>query len=166
MSLIRSLCCLMFAAAACQFPAFEDHYESRLSARLDESQKELALFDQAAQKSGRSLDSYIKFFQAREELEFIENAKVMQSTKNRTERLSLALERLKASPYPQKLITWVFHLDWELVKDTWNNHTVSFVLNTPTAVFALLGALIGYILCSSLAFMARRSLYRRAHKAH
>lgn len=164
MSLIRSFVCLIFAAAACQFPAFESHYESRLEARFNESQKQLTLFEEAAKASGHTLDNYILFFSQRQELEFVENAKVMRSVKERHTRLSSALERLQSSPYPQKFIAWIFTIDLELARDTWRSHTLSLVLTTPTIIFGISGALIGYIFCSLLAVMARRSLHRRSYK--
>ncbi len=165
MSLIRSLFCLACAGLACQFPAFEAHYESRLSARLNESERQIALFEQAAIASGHSVDSYIQFFNSRQESEFKQSAHVMQTTVDRKNRLAYALERLEKSPYPQKFIAWAFTLDFELAKDTWKGHQISFVLNTSTVVFALVGALTGYILCSLLAIMARRSLSRRGYKS-
>lgn len=164
MSIIRSLCCLVCAAFACQFPAFEAHYESRLAARLQECQKQIALFEQAAVASGHNLDSYIRFFASRSEPEFTQSASVMQSTLDRKEKLAYALDKLENSPYPQKFIAWAFTLNIDLAKDTWKAHHLSFVLNTSTIVFAIAGALIGYIACSLLAVMARRSLVRRGYK--
>lgn len=164
MSLVRSATCLIFALAFSQFPAFESLYQNRLQARLLEVQRQMQLFEQAAQTSGCSLEHYIEIFRAQSQKPIQEAANVMMKTQNRKDRLELTLQRLEHSYYPFKLWVLLTRLEPEMLRDAWQHYQGALVLNTSSAAFAASGALLGLCVYSMFKALTKRALKRLFNK--
>lgn len=164
MGLFRTLTGLGFALVACQFPAFEALYENRLQARLDESSRQIAFFEQAAQNCKYSLDRYILFFEAQPQIECQENGHMMRSSIERHQHLKDLYDQLAVARYPRKIFVWVTHFDYELSQDTMKHYQPSLVLDRISGVFALVGALMGWLLITFFFQLIKRLLPARKAK--
>lgn len=143
------------AALLSQFPEFSQQYTQRLAGKVEELTRFVAEFDADAAKVGVSREQALIDL-ARGGAIGAERAQTMVSTIERRQRLSVALEDLRASgPFSQ-----VYHAnafgDGELVRGTLSDFKPAMPLTFAGLIFAGVGFLLGLLIVALPASLAGR----------
>jgi DUF2937 family protein len=152
MSLIRGLLDRVVLVAAILaggcVPGFVAQYRQRVGGRLDQVVRDLAPFQQIAQRDfGGSLDALIRHHRASVDAAFHQEGDAIQQMVDAAARLREAAHALDTDLYGQ--LAWLLrHADPDLVAATWSAWQPSFDLSYEGLTFAI-GA--GLTLC--LAFL-------------
>lgn len=146
---------LAAAALLSQFPEFSQQYTQRLAGKVEELTRFVAEFDADAAKVGVSREQALIDL-ARGGAIGAERAQTMVSTIERRQRLSAALEDLRAAgPFSQ-----VYHAnafgDGELVRGTLSDFKPAMPLTFAGLIFGGVGFLLGLLIVALPASLAGR----------
>jgi hypothetical protein len=127
-------------------PSFMAQYRQRVGGRLDQVLRDLAPFDQIAQRDfGGSLDALIRHHLASPDNTFHQEAAAIQQMVDAVARLREAAAALDTGVYHQ--FTWLLrHADPDLAQATWSAWRPSFDLSPDALSFALVAGLTLWLL--------------------
>lgn len=138
-----------------QFPQFFAQYVQRLGGHLDEARRVVDEYTKAAAANHLTLNEYIKIHLTSNHNVFITTGKLLQELVERVHHLESSMAALKgASPWNR---WWVFLRETDLGIA---RHTLAdYTLGIPTTIEAIIYAVIGLILFTSL-YQGVKSLIR------
>jgi hypothetical protein len=141
--LIDRLLCVLGAVLFSQGPEFMQQYLQRLGGHLQEAQRQLGLFRQAASQSGQSLEQFIAETRTNSHAGVAHLSSVMNDAVDRTASLQAAHDALTQSTLWTRPFVFLQHVDPAIAQATWTAYQPA----VPTTVEGLLYALSGMLVC-------------------
>ena len=147
-------------------PGFIAQYRQRLGGRLDQARFDLKPWqDIANQLFKGDLDKLIQYHLASRDPVFHADGTAIQNIADSVKQWQSAADALHTSLFHQ--ITYLaLHLDRGLALATWSDWVPTFALSTEGIVFALLFALMLWLVFQSLWFLIGRTLARLQRRRH
>jgi len=139
--LVDRLLCVLGAVLFSQGPEFMQQYLQRLGGHLQEAQRQLGLFREAATQSGSTLEEFIVQTRTNANAGVVHLSSVMSDAIDRTASLQAAHDALTHSSLWARPFVFVQHLDPAIAKATWT----AYLPAVPTTVEGLLYALAGML---------------------
>jgi len=153
--LVDRLLCVLGAVLFSQGPEFMQQYLQRLGGHLQEAQRQLGLFREAATQSGSTLEEFIVQTRTNANAGVVHLSSVMSDAIDRTASLQAAHDALTHSSLWARPFVFVQHLDPAIAKATWT----AYLPAVPTTVEGLLYALTGMLFCLLIYHLAIKSLF-------
>ena len=141
--LIDRLLCVLGAVLFSQGPEFMQQYLQRLGGHLQEAQRQLALFREAATRSGRTLEEFITQTRANPDAGVVQLSHVMSDAVDRTASLQAAHDAIAHSALWARPFVFIRHADPSIAHATWT----AYLPAVPTTVEGLIYALMGMLFC-------------------
>ena len=139
---IDRILCVIGAVLLSQGPEFMQQYLQRLGGHLNESQRQLVSFQNAATRAGVPLDKFIIQTSANPDAGVSHLGTVMSNTAERTVSLQAAHDALlAATPWTRPLV-FLRHLDFGIARDTWSVYTPAVPVTIEGLLYALAGMLL------------------------
>jgi hypothetical protein len=141
-------------------PSFIAQYRQRVGGRLDQVMRDLAPFEQIAQRDfGGSLDALIRHHRDSLDTAFHQEAAAVQQMVDAAARLREAAAALDANLYAQ--FAWLLrHADPDLVSATWSAWQPSFSLSLDGLTFAVSAGLALWVVFLLIWYGAATSIRR------
>ena len=141
-------------------PSFIAQYRQRVGGRLDQVMRDLAPFEQIAQRDfGGSLDALIRHHRDSLDTAFHQEAAAVQQMVDAAAQLREAAAALDANLYAQ--FAWLLrHADPDLVSATWSAWQPSFTLSPDGLTFAVSAGLALWVVFLLIWHGAARSIRR------
>jgi len=139
--LIDRLLCVLGAILFSQGPEFMQQYLQRLGGHLQEAQRQLALFREAATRSGRTLEEFIVQTRTNADAGVVQLSSVMSDAIDRTASLQAAHDALIHSSLWARPFVFIRHLDPAIAHATW----AAYLPAVPTTLEGLLYAFSGML---------------------
>lgn len=140
--LIDRLLCVLGAVLLSQGPEFMQQYLQRLGGHLNESQRQLVSYQDAAHKAGVPLAQFIDQTKANPDAGVSHLGKVMSSAADRSASLQTAHDSLRnASPWSRPFI-FARHLDVDIARNTWSAYKPAVPVTVEGLLYALSGMLL------------------------
>jgi len=127
-------------------PGFINQYIQRLGGRLDQAKLDLAPWQQIAnQFHGGDLDRLIQYHLASSDATFHAEGAVIAALRATVQRLQGMVDALHGNLFEQT--AWLaLHIDRDIARATWGDWTPTFALSLDGITFALLFALLLWLL--------------------
>jgi hypothetical protein len=139
---IDRVLCVVGAVLLSQGPEFMQQYLQRLGGHLNESQRQLVSFHDAARQAGLPFEQFVAQTKANTDAGVSQLGKVMERTTERTASLQAAHDSLlAASPWSRPFV-FVRHLDYEIGRATWSVYKPAVPVTLEGLIYALGGMLI------------------------
>lgn len=151
----------LLAAGASQFPEYSQQYVQRLGGAVDELEKIVFAFDNAAAASNLSRDEALSELSGTDFLNRRQDD--MRLTIGRYERLRVDYNNLRDATAFERVLYINGLTDRELVANTWDDFEPAVPLTPDGAVFTFSGFLAGFLSLFGLTKLMRRR--RRASAA-
>lgn len=139
--LIDRLLCVLGAVLFSQGPEFMQQYLQRLGGHLQEAQRQVGLFRQAALQSGQTLDQFIVATRTNSNAGVAHLSSVMADAVDRVASLQAAHDALAHSSLWARPFVFVQHLDPGIAHATW----AAYLPAVPTTIEGLLYAAAGML---------------------
>jgi hypothetical protein len=141
--LIDRLLCILGAVLFSQGPEFMQQYLQRLGGHLQEAQRQLGLFRQAATQSGQTLERFIIETRTNANAGVAHLSSVMSDAVDRTASLQTAHDALTHSSLWTRPFVFLQHIDPAIARATW----AAYLPAVPTTLEGLLYAMAGMLAC-------------------
>jgi len=151
---IDRLLCVLGAVLFSQGPEFMQQYLQRLGGHLQEAQRQLGLFRQAATQSGQTLEAFITETRTNSNAGVAHLSSVMSDALDRTASLQAAHDALTHSSLWARPFVFAQHLDPDIARATW----AAYLPAVPTTLEGLVYALAGMLVCLLLYHVAMKGL--------
>jgi len=140
--LIDRLLCVLGAVLLSQGPEFMQQYLQRLGGHLNESQRQLVSYQDAANKVGLPLSKFIEQTEANPDAGVSHLGKVMSSAAHRSASLQAAHDALRnASPWARPF-AFMRHVDVDIARNTWSAYKPAVPVTVEGLLYALFGMLL------------------------
>jgi len=140
--LIDRVLCVLGAVLLSQGPEFMQQYLQRLGGHLNESQRQLVSYQDAASKAGVTLSQFIDQTKANAGPGISHLGKVMSRASDRSISLQAAYDALhNASPWGRPF-AFTRHLDLDIARNTWAAYKPAVPVTTEGLLYALSGMLL------------------------
>jgi hypothetical protein len=137
-------CFALFGAIAfCQLPALIAQYVLLLSGHLSECKREVTGLELVAQKTGKTLQEYIRTFMESEAQDIRLLGGWMQDLLTRLNELSESYRVLSEASVWTKPFVFLRHVDSTLFKETWSQFSPGLPLTLEGLLYALVGMFLG-----------------------
>ena len=147
--LIDRVLCVLGAVLFSQGPEFMQQYLQRLGGHLQEAQRQLGLFREAAtSRSRRTLEQFIAQTHTNPDAGVVQLGAVMNDAVARTASLQAAHDTLASSSLWMRPVVFLEHLDIGIAQATWS----AYLPAVPTTLEGLLYALTGMTIFASLLY--------------
>ena len=137
--LIDRVLCVLGAVLFSQGPEFMQQYLQRLGGHLQEAQRQLSLFREAATRSGRTLEQFIAQTHTNPDAGVVQLGAVMNDAVERTASLQAAHDALASSSLWMRPVVFLEHLDTGIAQATWSAYKPA----VPTTLEGLMYAAVG-----------------------
>lgn len=141
--LIDRLLCVFGAVLFSQAPEFMQQYIQRLGGHLQEAQRQLALFREAAARSGRTLEEFISQTRTNPDAGVVQLSGIMSDAVDRVASLQAAHDAIAHSSLWTRPFVFVRHADLGITHATW----AAYLPAVPTTLEGLVYALAGMLCC-------------------
>lgn len=141
--LIDRLLCVFGAVLFSQAPEFMQQYIQRLGGHLQEAQRQLALFREAAARSGRTLEEFINQTRTNPDAGVVQLSGIMSDAVDRVASLQAAHDAIAHSSLWARPFIFVRHADMGITQATW----AAYLPAVPTTLEGLVYALAGMLCC-------------------
>lgn len=139
-----------------QIPLFMHLYEQQLIGHVQELKWQRDDMEKSASENGKNLDQFIQKFVNSSDDDFSSEGQRMEKVKMRSEKLTLALNKLKgASPLFKPFIFFAY-LEWDILISTFNSFTPGIVFNWEALIYLIMGMLFGWLLFQMLFFSLKK----------
>lgn len=138
-----------------QVPSFMLQYQHQLSGHVQELNLQISLLRQIAEKSGKSLDEYIKKFIDHSDPDFSRQGEYLQEMVTRYVNLSSSYVQLKDADVWHRPFLFVSNLYSDIAWKTYENYDFAIVFSLEGFVYAAIGFLFGFCV-----FFLIKSLFR------
>jgi len=152
---VDRLLCVLGAVLFSQGPEFMQQYLQRLGGHLQEAQRQLGLFRQAASQSGNTLEAFIVQTRTNSNAGVVQLSSVMNDALERTASLQSSYDALTHSALWTRPFVFIRHVDPAIAQATW----VAYLPAVPTTVEGLLYALAGMLVFLLLYHVGIKSLF-------
>lgn len=139
-----------------QLPLFMHQYKLQLLGHVNGLKWQMEMIDQAAKKSGKSLDLYIKKFIDSSDADFSSQGQIMQRTELRLNKLSMALTKLESSSIFTRPFIFLLYLERDIFKSTSSAFEPGFVFTIEGVTYAFVGVAFGLLLYAALKVLFRK----------
>ncbi len=157
---IDRILCVVGAVLLSQGPEFMQQYLQRLGGHLNESQRQLVSFHDAAAQAGQPFDKFVEQTKANSDAGVSQLGKVMARTAERTASLQTAHdELLAASPWTRPFV-FLRHLDYDIGRATFSVYKPAVPVTIEGMLYALSGMLL-FLLIYHLGVKNLFALFRR-----
>jgi hypothetical protein len=153
-SFVDRLLCVVGAVLFSQGPEFMQQYLQRLGGHLQEAQRQLGLFREAATRSGRTLEQFIAQAQANPDPGIVQLGSVMNDAVQRTASLQAAHDALFSSSLWMRPVVFFGHLDLGIAEATWSAYKPA----VPTTAEGILYAMTGMVVVLALYHVGAKGL--------
>ena len=155
--------CVIVAFLFCQFPQLVQQYELRLAGHVAEASRQMLLLENSAKLGGKTLDEYIRKFLSQQDVDFVHQGEVMQNIQDRYLDLTKALTSLESSKVWAKPFLFFYHIHSEIFQETLQTFTFGLSVTLESAIYALIGVIIGALLYRGIRDLFRRfcNLFRK-----
>jgi hypothetical protein len=153
--LIDRLLCVLGAVLFSQGPEFMQQYLQRLGGHLQEAQRQLGLFREAASRAGSTLEEFVVQTRTNANAGVAHLSSVMGDAIDRTASLQSAHDALTHSSLWTRPFVFIRHVDPAIAKATW----VAYLPAVPTTAEGLLYALAGMLFFLVLYHFGFKSLF-------
>jgi hypothetical protein len=152
------VCAVLGAFAFSQVPLFYQQYTQRLAGHLAEAQLQVSLLQQAADRSGKTLQMYIAKFLGQADQDFTIQGQLMEGTLTRFSSLNHAYEMLStATPWSRPYYFAQYsHLD--ITEAAFRDFSPGISMTLESALYAAIGMFFGYTIFRSLRYLLRLSM--------
>lgn len=140
--LVDRIFAVLGAVGAAQLPGFMQHYVQRLGGHIDELQRVVNEYAEAAQKVNLTLEQYIKSLEVLKKIEVSQMADVIKRQVIRLADMTETLEAITSTSVWKKPFVFMHNADWSIASRTWEN----YVPNVPTDLEGLAYAFTGMII--------------------
>ena len=130
----------------CQLPLFIEQYEMRLSGHVQESALLVKELERNAGVANKTLPEYIQKLLKNDDRDVLLAGQLLQNALARNKDLTYALTRLlNANPFTRPFV-FLFHLQGDVVTETYQNFTFGLSLTLETVLYAAIGLLMAVAL--------------------
>ncbi len=137
-----------------QFPSFIVQYQQRMGGHVDELERIIRKYSEAAARNSKTIEEYISIHMKSEISDFVSSGAIMTENLDRYNELSRTLSELTESTGIMKLLTFVKTLNYDIFQKTLDNFTPGISFNIDTLIYSL----AGIIFIMSLFFLIKKSL--------
>lgn len=127
-----------------QIPSFMQQYQQQLSGHITELNFQLTLLRQIADKSGKSLDEYIKKFLNSEDPDFSRQGEYLQNMVIRYVDMSSSYVQLKDADVWHRPLVFVNNYYHDIAWKTYDNYEFGVLFSVEGLVYAAVGFLVGF----------------------
>lgn len=139
-----------------QFPLFIHQYQQQLIGHVYELEWQVVTMRDAASKSEKSLDQYVKKFLNHPDPDFSRQGMVMNRILTRWEKLTTSLLRLQQASILTRPFMFLRYLQWDIFKSTAETFQPGISFTLEGLVYALLGMINGYLLFHLLGLFLKK----------
>lgn len=125
-----------------QFPMFYAQYLQRLGGHLDEAERIVTKYTEAAVANRLTLTEYINVHLQSENNVFVSTGRVISDAVLRWQRLNEAYHALRDAAPPARLLVFLRWMEPGIVRQTWTDFTPGVPTTVEAAVYAAIGVLI------------------------
>lgn len=143
-SFIDRLFAFIGALLFSQIPSFMQQYQHQLSGHISELNLQITILREIAEKSGKSLDEYIKKFLDSEDPDFSRQGEFLQNMVTRYMDMSGSYLQLKESDVWHRPFVFVTNLYKDIAWKTYDNYEFSIIFSLEGLIYAALGFLFGF----------------------
>lgn len=136
---------LLGALLFSQLPLFISAYTQQLYGRIAELRLQKEALLKIAGQSGKTLEQYIYKFLSSTDSDFHGQGEWMQSSLTRLQSLTSSLYNLESATLWKKPFIFLKTFNIDIAKATLNHFTVGLPLNLEGALYAVTGALFGWM---------------------
>lgn len=138
-----------------QIPSFMLQYQQQLAGHVNELNLQISLLRQIADKSGKSLDEYIKKFIDHSDSDFSRQGEYLQELVTRYVDLSSSYVQLKEADVWHRPFIFIRNLYSDIAWKTYDNYDFAIVFSLEGFIYAAIGFLFGFCV-----FFLIKSLFR------
>lgn len=136
--------CTAGALIFSQIPAFMAQYLTLLKGALHESRIQVEALQQRSSALGKSIEAFIEKHLSSSDPDFSASGRLMQETFVRYNAYRDAVQDLEHSTIWQKPFYFIYHLDWNLLKEMKFIPGIPFTVEA--GIYAVAGIIFGYII--------------------
>lgn len=136
-----------------QLPQYLQQYTQRLGGHVNEIGRLVEQLQMLALQSGKSLSQYIDKFTRSNDPDFAQQGEWMQTLVERHAQLSAAWEAITHATPLTRLSAYLAHHQSEIAKTTLAFFQPAFPMTVEAGIYALIGALIGYLIYRCIKFL-------------
>lgn len=162
LTLIERIITVLAAVIFAQFPSFLQNYIQRLGGHVDELNRIVNEYTQAALKNSRTLEEYIKIHVNSSVSDFASTGKIMSDNVLRHKDLSDALSSISNSEIYMQALIFIKKVDKEIFKSTLNNYNLSIGLNIESLIYATVGIITSMIILGLIKTIIKRIFKKKA----
>lgn len=129
-----------------QAPHFFQHYSQRLGGHVAELQRQIAAMQQAAERSGKSLQSYVQKFLSQSDVDLVSQGEIMQEIIVRHFDLSEAYTALVNASAFSRSFAFLRHFQLDIAKMTLRDFKLGLTFSMEGLIYALVGIGFGYLI--------------------
>lgn len=148
------------AVSLAQFPQYIQQYLQRLGGHADEARRIVLRFNEAAVKSGRTLEDYILRFLLDSDPDISRQGEIMQEAVDRAAYLSDAVAALESANLFTRPFVFLSNLDTEIAMSALRVFQPGLPTTIEGGVYAFVGILLGLLVYNGLKWPVR-SFQRR-----
>lgn len=142
-----------------QAPQFIQSYTQTLAGHLAEVSWQMDQMRSMAEKSGKSLTGLVTKFLTNGDPDIVFQGQMIDMLIEREATFSLAYRKLlEATPFTKPFV-FISNLNWDLVKETWQQFKMGLPLTAEGIVWGFVGLVLGYLMFRGLAQVA--NMFRR-----
>jgi len=145
-SLLDRIAAIGGALVFAQLPEFMVQYIQRLGGHVDELERIIVQYRQAAIESGTGVAAYIRLHLESKIPEFVKTGKIMGDNLERYEELRAAFDALVSSPPALRVCFFLRGINCDIAAETMRDFTPGLPLNMQGAVYGAAGLAAGMFL--------------------
>lgn len=162
--LLDRLLAIAGAVALSQVPGFISHYLQRLGGHVDEATRNVAGWQEIANKStGGNLRKLIDFYQASGDTEIIETGKKCVGDLGRLEDLQQAMAAIRDASVWEKPLSFVRHLDPDIARAAFGEYGPNVPVDLESIGYAIAGLVLAVVVYQGVK-RTSRAAFRQAGK--
>lgn len=143
-TLLDRICVVLGAFLFSQIPLFMQQYRHQLTGHVAELYFQVGLMQQAAQRSGKTLEQYIQKFIQSSDADFIYQGEIMSAMVTRLQALSDGLVAMNHASVLTRPLEFLRHYQGDIVKSTFETFEMGIPFTYEGLVYALAGIVVGY----------------------
>lgn len=138
-----------------QVPSFMLQYQQQLAGHVNELNLQISLLRQIADKSGKSLDEYIKKFIDNPDPDFSRQGEFLQEMVTRFINLSFSYNQIKEADVWHRPFVFLRNIYSDIAWKTYANYDFAVVFSVEGLIYAAIGFVFGFLI-----FFLIKSLFR------
>ena len=148
--LLERICAVICATLFVQIPLFVSQYTNQLIGHEAELRFHVEALNRTAKLSGKNLDIYIQKFLHNSDADISNIGELMQAMVLRLQDLTNALTALQESTPMTRPFVFLAHINTDILRSTFKHFSFGFPFTIEGGVYALVGIVFGYCLCSGV----------------